>query len=206
MQPRTTYRDGGSFSPPNIPATDTLDPLAKRRGSLFVYLSAVLSRLAQELSRYSEEDGHCALCPDAILPTQPVGQDQGGAPAHVMCLEMKLRKEAVLEAARTQTRACPLCGQGVLPQGFYFHEGGLTVSYACTEPAHGEPHLFSFPLVASEARRIGMWEARLRKRLREKGYVRCCECGRQIHMTQAQSLGSGWYHCGCLPELWRSGP
>ena len=69
MQPRTTYRDGGSFSPPNIPATDTLDPLAKRRGSLFVYLSAVLSRLAQELSRYSEEEGHCAPCPHPILPT-----------------------------------------------------------------------------------------------------------------------------------------
>jgi DNA-directed RNA polymerase subunit RPC12/RpoP len=201
-----TQRNGGSFSPPEIPATDILNPLSERRGSLFVYLSAVLSRLAQDLSRYSEEDRHCALCPDVILPTQLARQDRGGAWVHAMCLEMKLRKEAILEAVNTQAHACPLCGHRVLPWGVHFHEGGLTMSYACPEPAHGEPHFFSFPLTTSEARRIGMWEARLRERLKEKGYVRCCECGRQISVAQAQSLGAGWYYCGCLPELWKSGP
>jgi hypothetical protein len=206
MQSRTTQPSGRSFSAPNLPAASTPHPLVENRGSLFIYLSTVLARLAQELSRYSEGYRHCALCPDAILPTQPAAQDQEGTPVHALCLEMRARKETVLGVVRSETRACPLCGRGVLPRGLYFHEGGLRVSYACVEPQHGELYFFSFLLTTSEARKLGMWETRLRERLKEKGYVHCCECGRQLHATQAQSLGSGWYHCGCLPELWRSGP
>lgn len=203
---RSAQREGESPSPTDNTSENTISPIEKRRGSLFVYLSTVLSSLVLKVSRKQEEVQQCALCPDLILSTQPADEDEGDAPVHVMCLEMKLKKESLLKSVRTRVRACPLCGHRIKPQDFYLHEGGLTLSYACTQPEHGEPYPFSFLLETNESRWIGMWEAKLRQRLKEKGYVSCCECGRRIRKNKAQTLGSGWHYCGCLPELWHVGP
>jgi hypothetical protein len=179
-------------------------PRTSRKGGLFAYLAAVLYHLAQEISR-SDEEFPCVLCSDLILSTQLAVKDEG-KPAHAICLEMKLRKTALVESAKSQNHACSLCGQKVQPMGIYFHDAGLTLSYACAEPAHEEPNRFSLPVKTEESKRVGMWETRLRDRLKEKGYVRCCECGRLIRAATAQLLGPGWHHCGCLPALWRTGP
>ena len=122
--------------------------------------------------------------------------EDDGKPTHAICLEMKLRKSALIETARSQDQSCSLCGQKVQPAGIYFHDAGLTLSYTCAEPAHDEPNLFSLPMRTEESKRVGMWEARLRDRLKEKGYVRCCECGRLIRAEAAQLLGAGWHYCG----------
>ncbi len=204
---RGAQREGESPSPTDNTLANTISPIEKRRGSLFIYLSTVLSSLVLKVSRkQKEKDQQCALCPDLILSTQPADEDEGDAPVHAMCLEMKLKKESLLKSVRARDRACPLCGHRIKPQDYYLHEGGLTMSYACTQPEHGESYPFSFLLETNESRWIGMWEARLRQRLKEKGYVSCCECGRRIRQKKAQTLGSGWHYCGCLPELWHVGP
>lgn len=178
--------------------------LAQRKGGLFTYLAAVISHLA-ESSATTDGEAACAFCSDAILPTQ-VSAESGGKTAHAICVEMDGRKRALLRTAKSHGHDCSLCGQKVQPDGIYFHEGGMTLSYSCAEPEHDEPNLFSLPLSSDESRRVGMWEAKLRDRLREKGYVRCCECGRLIHERTAKLLGPGWHYCGCLPDLWRTGP
>lgn len=142
----------------------------------------------------------CALCPDLIFPTQPVKRDQQGAWVHAICLEMQHRKEVLWQTVKAQTDACPLCGAQILPQDIYADEHGLRVSYLCEQPVHDKPHAFTVRVMTPEAKQVGLWEVRLRERFREKGYVRCCECGRQILAQHAQSLGPGWYSCGCLPD------
>ena len=176
---------------------------AGHAGGLLTYLAAVFSNIAQELSHTPAKD--CALCSDPILSTQVAAESSGRA-VHAICLEMQGRKQALLERAREHSHDCSLCGEKVQPMGVYFHESGLTLSYSCSEPGHDEPNVFSLPIVTDESRRVGTWEARLRDRLKEKGYVRCCECGRLLRAEAAKLLGHGWYYCGCLPDLWRTGP
>jgi hypothetical protein len=172
-------------------------------GGLLTYLAAVFSNIAQELRQSPAED--CALCSDPILSTH-VAAEESGRSVHAVCLEMHNRKQTLLESAREQSHDCSLCGEKVQPMGIYFHEAGLTLSYSCNEPGHEEPNVFSLPILTEESRRVGTWEARLRERLKEKGYVRCCECGRLLRAEAAKLLGQGWYYCGCLPDLWRTGP
>jgi hypothetical protein len=172
-------------------------------GGLLTYLASVFANLARELARSPARD--CALCSEPILSTQIAAEDEGNA-VHAVCLEMNGRKRALVENAREQCHDCSLCGEKVEPVGIYFNEAGLTVSYACAEPGHDKPNVFSLPIVTEETRRVGTWEARLRDRLKEKGYVRCCECGRLLRADSAKLLGPGWYYCGCLPDLWNTGP
>jgi hypothetical protein len=172
-------------------------------GGLLTYLAAVFSKIAQELAQSPARN--CVLCADPIFSTQ-VAADHSGNAVHAVCLEMQDRKQALVENAREQSHDCSLCGEKVQPMGIYFHEAGLTLSYSCIEPGHEEPNVFSLPVVTDETRRVGTWEARLRERLKEKGYVRCCECGRLLRAEAARLLGPGWYYCGCLPDLWRTGP
>jgi hypothetical protein len=172
-------------------------------GGLLTYLAAVFANLARELAASPERD--CALCSEPILSTQIAAEDEDNA-VHAVCLEMNGRKRVLVENAREQCHDCSLCGEKVEPVGIYFNEAGLTVSYTCAEPAHDKPNVFSLPIVTEETRRVGTWEARLRDRLKEKGYVRCCECGRLLHADSAKLLGPGWYYCGCLPDLWKTGP
>ena len=202
--PMTQNKAEGYLLPNNTEASPRID--GESRGGLLVYLSTLLSRLVQELSHRLERSQPCALCPDLILPTQPTRNDQNGFPAHAMCMEMKFRKTGILEAVKSYSRSCPICSLEVFPQDVYFHDGGATVSYVCGGADHREPHFFSSLLATDESRWVGMWEARLRKRMEEKGSVRCCECGRHIPAGEAKSLSAGWNHCGCLPELWRAGP
>ena len=176
---------------------------AGRTGGLLTYLATVFSKIAQELQQSPPKE--CALCSDLILSTQ-VAAEESGRSVHAVCLEMQGRKNALLENAREQTHDCSLCGEKVEPTGIYFHEAGLTLSYACADPDHEQPIVFSLPITTDETRRVGTWEARLRQRLKEKGYVRCCECGRLLRAEAAKLLGQGWYYCGCLPDLWRTGP
>ncbi|HEX9443243.1 MAG TPA: hypothetical protein VGA73_03945 [Candidatus Binatia bacterium] len=205
MRAQPKYRRWEAASPETDPLEDRPDLLSSNKGGLFAYLAAVLSNMAQELSLHPKKDSTCAICSDAIHSTQVESEDDG-KPVHAVCLEMKSRKSALLESARAQGHGCSLCGQKVPPKGIFFHEGGVTLSYACVEPAHDEPNRFSLPVATDESRRVGRWEARLRVRLKEKGYVRCCECGRLIRAEASQLLGQGWHYCGCLPELWRTGP
>lgn len=142
----------------------------------------------------------CALCPDLIFPTQPVKRDPSGRVVHAFCLEMQHRKEVLWRTVKAQTSACPLCGVEILPQDIYADERGLRVLYLCEQSVHDKPHAFTVRVTTPEAKQVGLWEVRLRERFREKGYVRCCECGRQILASQAHSLGPGWYSCGCLPD------
>jgi hypothetical protein len=172
-------------------------------GGLLTYLAAVVSNLAGELARSPAQD--CALCSEPILSTQIAAEDEGNA-VHAVCLEMDGRKRGLVGNAREQCHDCSLCGEKVEPVGIYFHQAGLTVSYSCAEPGHEKPNIFSLPIVTDETRRVGTWEARLRERLKEKGYVRCCECGRLMRADAAKLLGPGWYYCGCLPDLWKTTP
>lgn len=206
MPSRIMLRNSESFYPSDIAPTDTLSSLSARRGGLLVYLSSVLSQLVRELARHSKDEPQCALCPDLIHPTQPATQDRKEAWVHAKCLEMAERKRALVLSLEFHANACPVCGQKVFPSGTYFHEAGLTLSFTCGDQTHDEPYFFSVSITTNEAKQVGRWEARLRERLKDKGYAHCCECGRQIRAAKAQSLGSGWYYCGCLPELWRSGP
>lgn len=206
MRSRMTQRKGEDLSHPKIWTPEGLNPAVEPRGSFFVYLSSVLSHLTRQLSHPSEGEQLCALCPDPILPTQPSAKSKDGTPAHAMCLEMRQRKLALLRELKFKTKACPLCGKSTPLGTVYFHEAGMTLAFACGDGMHDNPHLFTLPIGTAETRRVGTWEARLRRRLKEKGYVNCCECGRLVHSDQAQSLGSGWHYCGCLPELWKAGP
>ncbi len=208
MRLHTLHRSGEEDFAAERIAGDDANPLAANvanRGGLFAYLATVLATLAHELSHHPKKESVCSICSDAMLATQLAAEHEG-KPAHALCLEMKLRKRALLSSVKSQEHCCSLCGQNVPPSGIYFHEAGLTLSYACAEPAHDEPNLFSFPVTTDESKRVGTWEARLRDRLKEKGYVRCCECGRLIRAAEAQLLGPGWHYCGCLPDLWRTGP
>jgi hypothetical protein len=171
-------------------------------GGLLTYLAAVVSNLARDLARSPARD--CVLCCEAILSTQIAVEDDGNT-VHAVCREMKGRKRALVESAREQCPDCSLCGEKVEPLGIYFHEAGITVSYSCPEQGHEKPNVFSLPIVSDETRRVGTWEARLRERLKEKGYVRCCECGRLLRADSAKLLGPGWYYCGCVPDLWQTG-
>lgn len=204
MKSQTTYREIEDFSPGGFPLAEARSPMAVNKGSVLAYLAMVLSTLAQELSPSQKKDATCVLCSDAIFATQVTAEDEGN-PVHAMCLEMKHRKNVLLQNAQQQDHACSLCGQKVPPAGIFLHEAGMTLSYSCAEGEH-EPYIFSLPMTTEESRRVGMWEARLRERLKQKGFVRCCECGRLLHGDKARLLGPGWYYCGCLPELWRTGP
>jgi hypothetical protein len=181
---------------------ESADP-AGHAGGLLTYLATVFLSISQELQQSPAKE--CALCSDLILSTQVAAEDDGRT-VHAVCLEMQDRKTALLESAREQIHDCSLCGEKVQPMGIYFHEAGLTLSYSCSEPGRHEPNVFSLPIMTEESRRVGTWEARLRDRLKEKGYVRCCECGRLLRAEAAKLLGQGWYYCGCLPDLWKTGP
>ena len=205
MKSQTTYREIEDYSPAKFPLAEPRSRMAANKGSVLAYLATVLSTMAQELAHSPKKDSTCVLCSDAIFATQVTAEDEGN-PVHAICLEMKQRKDALLQKAKQHDHACALCGQNVPPTGIFLHEAGLTLSYACAEGKHDEPNLFSLPVTTEESRRVGMWEAKLRERLKQKGFVRCCECGRLIHSDKARLLGPGWHYCGCLPELWRTGP
>ncbi len=210
MSSQNTDRIEESSSPSDNAPADDLKTLSKQQGNLSLFFSTLLKHLTQTVSQPPETQHHCALCPDLILPTQPAKEDEEGEPVHEMCLEMKLKREALLQSVSDRIQPCPLCYHRVSPQEFFCHEGGLTISYTCSftppQSEHGEPHHFSFLLDTSESRWIGTWEARLRQRFKDKGYIICCECGHRIQAEKAQSLGAGWHYCGCMPELWNVGP
>lgn len=206
MRSRTTHRKKEELAHSKLWMAEAINPSVEPRGSFFVYLSSVLSHLTRQLSRQPQGEQLCAFCPDPILPTQNSAKSKEGMLAHAMCLEMRQKKQVLLRELKFKTKACPRCGRSTQFNKIYFHEAGMTLSFVCVEGAHDEPHPFTLPISTGETKKVGRWEARLRQRLKEKGYVNCCECGRLIHSEEAQSLGAGWHYCGCLPELWKAGP